>query len=184
MNRLLSITSLITLLTACGGGGDGGDAVSVTTTDDSGAFENPIAAGTLEDANEPETLGMQVDNSGGLANIPTTVSSSATSMSATVVPDGFSYNPVLEQLFVVDIRGYSVSPAYITVYGEFTENDDGTFTAHYNSQIVAASLENGQTTLNYVSSDSQFYVLAEVWFYDGTNPVQKRIPNTESSWVW
>ncbi|MBE1275475.1 hypothetical protein EH171_11315, partial [Enterovibrio baiacu] len=88
------------------------------------------------------------------------------------------------QNFEVDIRGYSVSPAYISLYGEFMENDDGTFTANYNSRITSAPVEDGEATLDYVSSDSQYYVLAEVWYYDGTSPVQKRIPNTESSWVW
>ncbi|MEZ8084187.1 hypothetical protein [Enterovibrio norvegicus] len=178
MNKHLTVIALITLLTACGGGGDGGDVASVTASDTGTANDSGSASTT---SSAPSML---VDTSGGVADIPETITSSATSMSETVVPDDFSYNPVLEQNFEVDIRGYSVSPAYISLYGEFTENDDGTFTANYNSRITSAPVEDGEATLDYVSSDSQYYVLAEVWFYDGTSPVQKRIPNTESSWVW
>ncbi|PML82169.1 hypothetical protein [Enterovibrio norvegicus] len=178
MNKHLTVIALITLLTACGGGGDGGDVASVTASDTGTANDSGSASTT---SSAPSML---VDTSGGVADIPETITSSATSMSETVVPDDFSYNPVLELNFDVDIRGYSVSPAYISLYGEFTENDDGTFTANYNSRITSAPVEDGEATLDYVSSDSQYYVLAEVWFYDGTSPVQKRIPNTESSWVW
>ncbi|MCC4798070.1 hypothetical protein BCT30_01300 [Enterovibrio norvegicus] len=178
MNKHLTVIALITLLTACGGGGDGGDVASVTASDTGTANDSGSASTT---SSAPSML---VDTSGGVADIPETITSSATSMSETVVPDDFSYNPVLEQNFEVDIRGYSVSPAYISLYGEFTENDDGTFTANYNSRITSAPVEDGEATLDYVSSDSQYYVLAEVWYYDGTSPVQKRIPNTESSWVW
>ncbi|WP_283132564.1 hypothetical protein [Enterovibrio norvegicus] len=178
MNKHMTIIAMITLLTACGGGGDGGDVASVTASDTGTANDSGSASTT---SNAPSML---VDTSGGVADIPETITSSATSMSETVVPDDFSYNPVLEQHFDVDIRGYSVSPAYISLYGEFTENDDGTFTADYNSRITSAPVEDGEVTLDYVSSDSQYYVLAEVWFYDGTSPVQKRIPNTESTWTW
>ncbi|MEI8607637.1 hypothetical protein P4S70_00205 [Enterovibrio sp. Hal110] len=178
MNKPITIIALITLLTACGGGGDGGDVASVTASDTGTANDSGSASST---SSAPSML---VDTSGGVADIPETITSSATSMSETVVPDDFSYNPVLEQHFDVDIRGYSVSPAYISLYGEFTENDDGSFTADYNSRITSAPVEDGEATLDYVSSDSQYYVLAEVWFYDGTSPVQKRIPNTEASWTW
>ena len=176
MNKHLTVIAMITLITACGGGGDGGDVASVTASD--------TASSTGSASTTSNAPSMLVDTSGGVADIPETITSSATSMSETVVPDDFSYNPVLEQHFDVDIRGYSVSPAYISLYGEFTENDDGSFTADYNSRITSAPVEDGEATLDYVSSDSQYYVLAEVWFYDGTSPVQKRIPNTESSWEW
>ncbi|MBE1277853.1 hypothetical protein [Enterovibrio baiacu] len=179
MNKPITIIAMITLLSACGGGGDGGDVASVTASDTGTSSTTDSSS-----ANTSSAPSMLVDTSGGVADIPETITSSATSMSETVVPDDFSYNPVLEQNFEVDIRGYSVSPAYISLYGEFTENDDGTFTANYNSRITSAPVEDGEATLDYVSSDSQYYVLAEVWFYDGTSPVQKRIPNTESSWVW
>lgn len=177
MKHYFYIIAILTLLSACG---DDTEITTVTAPDD--VSDNSVSE--TENQATSSTLEFLVDSSGGLANIPATIPSSATALNTTIVADDFSYNPLVEQHFIVDISGYSTAPAYLSFYGDFSENEDGTFTAHYNSRIISASLENGQVTLDYVSADSQYYVLAEVWFYDSINPLQKRIPNTDSSWVW
>ncbi|USH04668.1 hypothetical protein K6Q96_23410 [Grimontia kaedaensis] len=180
MNKNISVLALMALLSACGGGGDGSGSsnVSSTVTVDESAPESNVEVSSLSE------FEMMVDTSGGEANIPETVTSSASSFNETVVPDGFSYSPVLEQSFVVDISGYSTSPGVVSIYSEFSANDNGTYKAAYNSRMAFSSLESGEAIVDFVSSESHYYVLAEVWFTDGTPPVQKRIPNTETSWVW
>ncbi|MDD1779951.1 hypothetical protein LRP49_01960 [Enterovibrio sp. ZSDZ35] len=175
-HKYLSIIAMTALLTACGGGGDGDTTTTGISTDNSPSEE--------ESSSSSNSTSMLVDTSGGVANIPATVGSSATSMSSMVVPDSFSYNPNVQQSFVVDVSGYAASNATITLYRNFSANNDGSYSADYNSRLVAAQLINGQGTVDIVNTTSQYYLLAEVWFDDGTTPIQKRIPNTETSWIW
>ncbi|KXF83472.1 hypothetical protein ATN88_07035 [Enterovibrio coralii] len=180
MFKQISIVTLIALLTACGGG-DGDGAVSTGTGSSTGTSNAPQDESTGTSSNSATML---VDTSGGEAVIPPTVTSSATSMSSMSVPSSFSYNPNVSQSFVVDVSGYAASNATITLYRAFTENNNGTYSADYNSSIATALLINGQGTIDIVNTTSQYYLLAEVWFDDGTSPIQKRIPNTDTSWIW
>ncbi len=179
MHHFLSLFVILFLLQACGEGDD-------TEMDDINVPDEVIVpinppSGNTSSSHTPAFL---VDSSGGEANIPPTISSSARTMNTTIVPDDFSYSLSVNKHFTLDIRAYSMSPAYVSIYREFSENDNGSFNAHYNSRIISASLENGQAMLNYVSSEDQYYVLVEVWFYGNTDPLQKRIPNTETNWTW
>ncbi|SKA62641.1 hypothetical protein [Enterovibrio nigricans] len=173
IHKYISVIAMTALLTACGGG-DGETVTTGVTTDNS----------PQEEGTSSNSASMLVDTSGGVANIPATVGSSATSMSSMVVPNSFSYNPNVQQSFVVDVTGYAASNATITLYRNFSANNDGSYSADYNSRLVAAQLINGQGTVDIVNTTSQYYLLAEVWFDDGTTPIQKRIPNTDTSWIW
>ncbi|WP_281543711.1 hypothetical protein [Grimontia sp. SpTr1] len=180
MKYSLITLALAGLLTACGGGGGGGETTSSGPTGtDSGT------ASTSDTATTSTTpLGMMTDTSGADVTIPPTVLSSATDMSEMVVPADFSYDAVDSQSVDIDISSYTTSKGYISIYGGFTQNDDGSYSADYNSRITSADVENGLASLTYPLADSQYYMLAEVFFYDGTTPIQTRINNEQSSWVW
>ncbi|USH04435.1 hypothetical protein K6Q96_22140 [Grimontia kaedaensis] len=178
MKHPIITLTLAGFLTACGGGG--GEATS------SGPAGTDSGTASTSDTGTTSTtpLGMMTDTSGADVAIPPTVLSSATNMSEMVVPSGFNYNPVDSQSVSVDISSYSVSQGYISIYGGFTQNDDGSYSADYNSRITSADVENGLASLTYPLADSQYYMLAEVYFYDGTTPIQTRINNEQSTWVW
>ena len=179
MHHFLSIFLILFLLQACGEGED--SEIEDINVGDEVIFPIDLPSGNISSSRAPAFL---VDTSSGEINIPPTIPSSAATMNTTIVPDGFSYNLSVNKQFTLDIRAYSISPAHVSIYGEFTENDDGSFKAHYNTRIISAPLENGQGILNYVSSEDQYYVLAEVWFYEETDPLQKRISSTETDWIW
>lgn len=179
MHRYLSFFAILALLNGCGEDGES-EIEHISTPDEISPDSTPSSDNNTTNS-APEFL---VDTTGGEVNIPPTIPSSATSMNTTIVPDDFSYNSAVEQKFTFDIRAYSTAPSYVSIYREFTQKEDGSFKAHYNSRIISAPLENGEGTLHYVSSKEQYYVLAEVWFYDHTNPIQKRIPNTDTQWIW
>ncbi|WP_028022320.1 hypothetical protein [Enterovibrio calviensis] len=180
--------SLVLLLSACGGGSDGStpttsttdsantDSIltdsSTNTTESSGTDSTSPAATILTGAN-PEVV-----------DIPPTVSSDASQMSEMVVADNFSYDPVVAQSLEIDISAYSTNQAFVSIYGGFIENPDGSYSADYNSRITAKTLENGFGDVDYLLADSQYYMLAEVFFYDGTTPIQMRITNEQTRWVW
>ncbi|WP_407333608.1 hypothetical protein [Enterovibrio sp. 27052020O] len=192
MKYPLSIITLIGFLTACGGGGGGESTVGASSSPEvsdgdvvsSGSSTSPSASSDNVPSTTSTSLGMMTDTSVLEANIPPTVTSSATAMTNTIVPDTFSYNPVVTKNVLVDITSYNTSRAFISIYGAFTQNSDGSYTADYNSRIKAATMENGTISLDYLIADSQYYMLAEVFFYDGSMPIQTRITNEQTSWVW
>ncbi|OEE66709.1 hypothetical protein A1OO_13140 [Enterovibrio norvegicus FF-33] len=180
--------SLVLLLTACGGGGgDGGSAStsgSPTITDSATEAGGSTTASNTSNGTSNPTPTVLTGANPEVVDIPPTVTSDATQMSEMVVPNGFSYDPVVSQSLEVDISSYSISQAYVSIYGGFVENPDGSYSADYNSRITAKTLESGFGDVDYLLADSQYYMLAEVFFYDGTTPIQMRITNEQTQWVW
>ncbi|MET2898361.1 hypothetical protein ABXV22_08595 [Vibrio rotiferianus] len=99
------------------------------------------------------------------------------------VPDGFSYNPVVQHAFSVDISGFSSQRAHLSVYKDFLENSPGNYDAIYPSKVVSAPLTNGKVTVDFNVSDSQDSLLVEIWFYDGRDPLQRVITSADSAWL-
>lgn len=179
MKRKFLSISLIGFVTACGGGGDSSPSASPdsevivdSATQDVGQTTGNTASATM------------LTSTGLSVTIPPNVTSSATMMSEVSVPSDFNYNGVDIQNLSVDIRGYSLAKGYVSIYGAFEQNADGPYSADYNSRITSATVEAGLADLSYPLADSQYYMLAEVYFYDGSTPIQTRINNQQTSWIW
>ncbi|GLR06281.1 hypothetical protein [Vibrio hyugaensis] len=140
-------------LTACGGGGGGGGGSS--DNDSSTPPPAPPAAVTV-----PEE---------------------ETTMQDLVVPEGFNYNPVKEGTLSVDISGFSSQRAHLSLYKEFQEDNSGNYKASYPSKVASIPLNNGQADFDFNMSDSQGDLLVEIWFYDGTDPIQRVISASDTS---
>lgn len=194
MNHSIPVFVLVSLLTACGGGGgDGNSSGDVTSsgpsstdsnTENETASTESITTSTGSATTSTTPLEMMTDTSGEDINVPTTLLSSATQMSEIVVPEAFSYDSVSMQNVDIDITRYSTGRGYLSIYSVFSLNSDGTYRADYNSRITSANVENGLASLTYPLADSQYYMLAEIYFYDGTTPIQTRLNNEQSSWIW
>ena len=137
MKTKLPYFALIGLLTACGGGGGDGGGSSAGSADSGSPSTTPADVSTTED---DVTL---------------------RSMSDLSIADGFSFNPVMGHSLDVDISAYSTERAYVSVYGEYVENGDGSYSPNYNSRISSSSLDNGTVSLDFCVSEAQQYVLAE-----------------------
>ncbi|BBM66477.1 hypothetical protein VA249_31230 [Vibrio alfacsensis] len=125
------------------------------------------------------------DSGGGSSSAPTpTVQSPKPErMQDLVVPHGFSYDPIVQGTLNVNISSFSSQRAHLSVYKEYKQNSSGGFNANYTSRIASAALKDGKTYINYTLSDSQGDLLVEVWFYDGTEPLQAIISPEEKDWI-
>ncbi|PMK03217.1 hypothetical protein [Vibrio sp. 10N.261.55.A7] len=161
MNNLNSvlISALVLSLVGCGGGG-GGEGSSTATP----AAASPASSETAASESFVETVVQR-------------------SMSELSIPDGFSFNPIKDHSFDVDISNFSTQRAYVSVYGEYSEDSDGTIQANYSSRIASSALSSGVAELNFCIADSQQMLLAEIWFYDGTDPLQVVIPASQTDWT-
>ncbi|WP_295891028.1 hypothetical protein [uncultured Vibrio sp.] len=157
--NLALISSIVFSLVGCGGGG-GGEGGSTSTP----SVSAPAASDSATDS---------------------TVASAAIeqrSMNELSIPDGFSFNPIKDHSFDVDISNFSTQRAYVSVYGEYTEANDGSLQPDYSSRIASAPLTSGAAELKFCIADSQQLLLAEVWFYDGTDPLQVVVSANQTQW--
>ncbi|EKO3865676.1 hypothetical protein JFR02_004860 [Vibrio harveyi] len=99
------------------------------------------------------------------------------------VPDGFNYNPVVQGSLNVDISGFSSQRAHLSVYKDFKESSSGKYDAKYPSKVASVPLNNGTANFDFNVSDSQGNLLVEIWFYDGSDPIQKVISSGDSNWI-
>jgi len=112
-----------------------------------------------------------------------TVPADSTTMQDLEVPDNFSYNPVSEGSLNVDISRFSSQRAHLSVYKEFVETSSGRYNPRYPSKVVSAPLDKGTANINFNVSDSQGDLLVEIWFYDGSDPIQKVITSGDNTWT-
>ncbi|WP_047047898.1 hypothetical protein [Vibrio mexicanus] len=166
MNAKIITLVLIGALTGCGGGGgdEGGSAGDSGSTGDGGT-PTPVSSGSDVAAVSETEVELRT-------------------MSELSIPDGFSFNPVMGHKFDVDLSSLSTDRAYISIYSEFTQNSDGTYTPNYNSRVTSSSLSAGVASLDFCISEAQEQVLAEVWYYDGSEPVQQTFTQADTYWVW
>ncbi|WP_337160909.1 hypothetical protein [Vibrio alginolyticus] len=152
-------------LTACGGGGGGGG----------NSTPPPPAQTTVAEEETTQQEETTVEE--------TTVTVENATMQDLVVPDGFSYNPVTEGTLNVDISGFSSQRAHLSVYKEFVEHSSGNYDARYPSKVASVPLNNGTANVDFNVSDSQGSLLVEIWFYDGSDPIQKVITSGDNTWT-
>ncbi|CAH0536167.1 hypothetical protein [Vibrio marisflavi] len=166
MKRMILIFLSSFFLFACGGGeGDGEAGTGASSSADTNAVPTVTDS---SDEDIPET--------------PTVVSTRT--MSELTVPDGFNYDQNSNLIYNIDVSGYSTDNAYISVYTSYTKETDGSYTPHFNSRVAASSLTSGLATLEFSVSSGINSVLAEVQFYDGSNPLQSELSTSESSWTF
>ncbi|AYO17561.1 hypothetical protein D0812_24715 [Vibrio owensii] len=154
-------------LTACGGGGGGGGGGNITPPPTQTTVPEEDTTQQEETTEEETTVTVEED----------------ATMQDLVVPDDFSYNPVTEGTLNVDISGFSSQRAHLSVYKEFVENSSGNYDARYPSKVASVPLNNGTANVDFNVSDSQGSLLVEIWFYDGSDPIQKVITSGDNTWT-
>jgi hypothetical protein len=158
MNKLILSLCLSILIVGCGGGESGG----------SHADNTQIVISNTENG----TPGNTVDT------IPLRY------MTELNVPNDFSYDPVVTRSFVIDISSYSTDRAHASVYSQFNEQSDGSYLADYTSRVASSALINGAVSLDFVLTQSEPQILVEIWFYDGSEPLQQVFSIDQQQWVW
>ncbi|UTZ38491.1 hypothetical protein HB763_17775 [Vibrio campbellii] len=113
----------------------------------------------------------------------TTVPIEDVTMQDLEVPDNISYKSLNESSLNADINGFSSQRAYLSVYKECVEHSSGGYVAKYPSKVASVPLDKGTANINFNVSDSQGRLVVEIWFYDGSAPIQRVITSGDSSWV-
>ncbi|WP_070966593.1 hypothetical protein [Vibrio sonorensis] len=210
--RSLNLTFLsLIVLTGCGGG-DGDDGATGNTPAVENIFTPDDSSNLNSDPEEPEIaieetvsdLGpVIIENTVGSENSgnsqgtivsqssesivneqPEIVLTSQRRMVELSVPTDMDYSNVKDETITVDISALTTQRAYLTLYSQYTRNQDGSYKADYSSKLTSSSLNSGKATLSFSTRQGDNGLLAEVWFYDGSSPLQKEISYSSPSWIW
>ncbi len=101
-----------------------------------------------------------------------------------VAPEGFDYNPIETRTLSVDIASLSTARAYLTVYGEYQVAPNGDNVPSYNTKLATLALNNGVGDVELALGEVDSDYLAEIWFYDGTEPMQVVLNSSDTQWNW
>ncbi|MDR9827876.1 hypothetical protein RCJ22_19965, partial [Vibrio sp. FNV 38] len=155
-------------LIGCGGGGGGGSTSAPQET----AEETPLE---IEETVEIEAADEEV--------VETVVATTRT-MEDLIIPDGFSFDPVTEMNIDIDISNLSTQRAYVSIYSEYDTTESGLLAPSGDHKLAGQSLENGLGNIDIVYADGVEKVLAEIWFYDGSDPIQKEISPQDNTFYY
>nr|WP_086938472.1 hypothetical protein [Thaumasiovibrio occultus] len=101
-----------------------------------------------------------------------------------VAPEGFSYNATQAKVLQVDVSSQASGRAHLSVYSAYTQNSAGDRVPDYNSRLVSLPLSNGQAEVELTVANVTNDYLAEIWFYDGSPPMQMILSSDDSEWRW
>lgn len=89
------------------------------------------------------------------------------------VPAEFNYHPAAQIDIQADISAIRTDRAFIAFYSQYSTSSNGTYQAVYESRITSSALTLGVANLSFSYPLSQSSLLAEIWFYDGSAPLQQ-----------
>lgn len=154
--KILLISLISFTLVACGGGGSSDD-----TSND---------AVTGPNTPEPST--------------PATIPSTTRSIKDLSVPDGFNYSNSASQSISIDINALSDVRAFISIYTQYSQQEDGSYLTTSNSKIVSGPLVNGKFSTTFPLEGSATYFLVEIWRVNSEKPLQKEFSKADNiTWI-
>lgn len=101
-----------------------------------------------------------------------------------VAPEGFTFNPITVQSLEINLSGSLPARTHLTVYTTYTEVEGGQYTIDYDSKVIDAAVTGGILTIEFSLAESQLSILAEIWAYDGSSPIQQVFAIDGEALVW
>ncbi|WP_375319937.1 hypothetical protein [Aliivibrio logei] len=101
-----------------------------------------------------------------------------------VAPEGFAFNPVISQALKINLSGSLPERTHLTIYSGFKDKEDGGFIVDYDSKVIDSSISNGEGMIEFSVAESQSSIVAEIWSYDGSDPLQRKFEIDGGDLVW
>ncbi len=101
-----------------------------------------------------------------------------------VAPEGFSFNSVTAHTLEINLSGSLPERTHLSVYSAYTEEIDGKYIVDYDSRVIDAAMVNGSLTTEFSLAERQSSIVAEIWSYDGGDPIQKEFAIDGNVLVW
>jgi hypothetical protein len=175
LTRVAGLIISATLLTACGSGGDNAN---------TGTNTNPNTnTYTSSNANTVSSQSSLSNNSVSSASSSSVAAVSTITTDTLVAAPDFDFNNQYPVQLIVNFQNHAGKRFQVSLYASFQETNTG-YLPHFNSKITSGTLNSGEFTSDLQLPSTQTTVLAELWTYDGSAPVQAllNVENGQIHW--
>ena len=156
LSRIFAAAVYTTALAACGsGGGSGGENNTATNTT---ATYSSVSSSSMA-------------SSSSATSSSSTAAISTTTTDALIAAPDFDFASQSTVQLNVHFENHGGNRYQVSLYSNFQESNAG-YLPHYNSQITSGALTDGVYTSQLQIPSTQTRVLAELWSYDGSAPIQ------------
>ncbi|WP_019614121.1 hypothetical protein [Psychromonas ossibalaenae] len=101
------------------------------------------------------------------------VEKTAMQMSSLVADPGFNFTSKKQIQVALNLSEHQDQRAYVSVYRKYKRLESGSYYPDAASRVLGGVLQDGLFNSSFVGLNKQSAYLIEVWFYDGTEPLQK-----------
>ncbi|MDD9155103.1 hypothetical protein PVK64_02710 [Aliivibrio sp. S4TY2] len=101
-----------------------------------------------------------------------------------VAPEGFTFNPVTTHTLEINLSGSLPERSHLSVYSIYIEGANEQYIVDYDSKIIDSAVSNGILTIEFLLAEKQSTIVAEIWSYDGSLPLQKEFTIDNNLLVW
>lgn len=164
------------LLTACGGNEEENktnSTVQEETYDIFSELEVPIINETVAQLTENIATDNLSENE-----------EKAFDMDTLVAAENFDFINKEEITVTLNFAEYKDKRGYISVYQAYRTIEDGKLFPLADSRVLAGSLIDGEFRKSFTNLNNTQQFLIELWFYDGTKPIQTEITVVNSQLTW
>ncbi len=159
-------------LSACGGGG-ASDTAKESVSNATTATTEPSLAPTGSPS--PEPISPEPTMEPELTEQTT---------KALIAPADFNFSPDRQVTLQVALDELIDQRAYFSLYQDYYQHQDGSFSPNYASRVVASALSQGKLDISLSLGKAHTSYLAEIWFYDGRDPLQQIISVEQNRLTW
>ncbi|MFT6984550.1 MAG: hypothetical protein ACJAT7_000347 [Psychromonas sp.] len=96
----------------------------------------------------------------------------------------FSFTTKTEIEVEIVLNDYQDQRAYVSIYSIYQRLDSGRYYPDSASKVIDGGLLQGEFRQAFIGLNNQQHYLAEVWLYDGSDPLQKELFLNNSDLTW
>lgn len=168
MKKVIIVTMASLFLMACNGsdggssgseGGSAGPSIDSGNSDTSGGDSESVSPAVIDNRKPIKTQDL-------------------------VAPEDFSFNPIESQSLSVNLSGSLPARTHLTIYSSFIEKEEDGFSVDYDSKIVDSPINYGEGTIEFSVAQNQSSIVAEIWSYDGSDPLQRKFEIDGDALIW
>ena len=98
--------------------------------------------------------------------------------------EDFTFTTKNEIQVLITLNDVQEARAYVSIYSGYQHLDSGRYYPHPDSRVIAGTLQDGRFNQSFIGVNNQQHYLIEVWFYDGSEPLQNEVLLDNNQLLW
>ncbi|MFQ3175149.1 MAG: hypothetical protein ACI93H_000131 [Psychromonas sp.] len=125
------------------------------------------------------------DNGSTAADIESAaVAKAKLAIDSLVAAEGFSFTTKETIEVIVDINADPLQRTFVSVYRDYQQLASGRYYPNSDSRILDGELQNGIFKQSFIGLNNQQQYLLQVWFNDGSDPLEQELSVNNNQLIW